>query len=267
MRKLTLVVNADDAGIDVPRNDGIFAAHTRGIVTSATVMVTGPGFEDFVRRSRSHPKLGVGVHLNLSECCPPASPAGVPGAFVEKHLLWGRASAGELDLRLLELELRAQLERAIAAGLRPTHIDGHNHIHAFPCVAEVLDRLEREFPFVARRRHPFEFEGVPDPCDKARRFASLVATRRRPIGPAAFAGFCLEGRWSIERLLAVLTACTAASLELMVHPGCAAEGSVPFSAAAERAVEVAVLTDPRVITWIADHSVELTTYAAFPWAR
>ena len=92
----------------------------------------------------------------------------------------------------------------------------------------------------------------------------MTATRPRPLGPAAFAGFCLEGRWSVERLLAVLAACPADSLELMVHPGQIDPGSVPFSAAPERAEEVAVLCDPRVLSWVRARGVALATYGAFP---
>jgi predicted glycoside hydrolase/deacetylase ChbG (UPF0249 family) len=266
-----LVLNADDAGIDVPRNDGILEAYSRGVLTSATLLATGPACEDFVRRARSVPRpaggreLGIGVHLNLSECCPPASVHGVPGAFVAKHELWERAARGALDPRLVEAELAAQLQRVLDLGLHPTHVDGHNHVHSFPCVAVALERLAARFPFVASRRRSVEFTGVPGPSEKGARFAALTAEWQTEgvLGPVCFAGFCLEGRCSVERLLAVLETCPAESLEVMLHPGRCAHDSLPFSAELEREVELDVLLDPRLREWLASHDVELVHYGAF----
>jgi len=266
-----LVVNADDAGIDLPRNDGILEAYSSGVLTSATLLATGPACEDFARRARRAPDpagrgaLGIGVHLNLSECCPPASAQGVPGAFVSKHELWERAARSAFDPRLVETELAAQLQRVLDLGLSPTHIDGHNHVHMFPCVAEALGRLVQRFPFVAARRRSIEFPGASEPCEKSARFAALPVGRSRGAirGPACFAGFCLEGRCSFERLIAVLEMCPAESLELMLHPGRCASDSVPYSAESEREVELAVLLDPRLGEWLASHEVQLVHYGAF----
>jgi len=258
-----LVINADDAGIDVPRNDGIFELHAAGVLRSATVLAMGRGFEDFAARALQAPTLGVGVHLNLSHCCPPAGAVGVRGAFVAKELLWERALAGELDGEEIEAEFAAQLERVLRAGLTPTHVDGHNHIHVFPCAAEALDRLESRYPFVARRRQPFEFEGASTPSSKSARFAALVRTRRRGAGPAHFAGFCLEGQCSVERLFALFEVAPGESLELMVHPGRCAYDSVPYSAEPQRERELEALLDPRLGEWLARHGVSVLSWREF----
>lgn len=266
-----LVLNADDAGIDVPRNDGILDAYSRGALTSATLLATGPASEDFARRARCAPaptggrELGIGVHLNLSECCPPASAHGVPGAFVAKHELWERAARSAFDPRLVEAELAAQLQRVLDLGLSPTHVDGHNHVHMFPCVAEALERLAGRFPFVAVRRRSIEFPGAPEPRAKSARFAALAVGQPAGgiRGPECFAGFCLEGRCTVERLIAVLEACPAESLEVMLHPGRVAFDSVPYSAEPAREVELAVLLDPRLGEWLVSHDIELVHFGAF----
>lgn len=280
-----LVVNADDAGIDVARNVGILEAHERGVVRSATVLAMGRGFEDFVRRARAAPGLGVGVHLNLSVCCPPASAEGVPGAFAEKHALWARLEQRALDQALLRRELEAQLRRVVDAGLAPTHVDGHNHIHVFPCVAEALDELEAEFPFVARRRCPRSYEfgatgaqaaqppASPTSAEssaarvKSARLAALAGLRRPNAGPSQFAGFALEGCFELARLLQVLEACPGEALELMTHPGrCVAGGAVPFSREPAREAELRVLCDPRLRAWLAERDVALVHWGAFDGA-
>ncbi len=277
LRLRRLVLNADDAGIDVPRNVGIVEAFAAGALRSATVLTTAPAFPDFVRRVEAltrgrRPAFGVGVHLNLSECCPPATRRGVPGAFVAKEPLWARAARGELDPDLVEVELGAQLERALDAGLAPTHVDGHNHVHVFPCVAAALDRLEERFPFVARRRVPDEFalaedRGDPPGVDAKRGlFRTALAQRPRAarrVGPAAFAGFGLERACTFERLTTLLAACPHESLEVMLHPGRCDQASVPFSAEAEREAELAVLVDPRLVAWLAREGVTTAHYGDF----
>src|SRR5713226_10139949 len=73
-----LVVNADDLGLTVGVNDGIFDAHDRGILTSASVFANAPATADAIRRVRIRPSLGVGVHLALVDGSPMLPPNRVP---------------------------------------------------------------------------------------------------------------------------------------------------------------------------------------------
>src|SRR5262245_65477884 len=73
-----LVVNADDLGLTTGVNDGIFDAYDQGIVTSASLMANAPATADAVRRARSHPALGIGVHLVLIQGTPVLPPGRVP---------------------------------------------------------------------------------------------------------------------------------------------------------------------------------------------
>src|ERR1700680_3490540 len=58
-----LIVNADDFGISEEVNVAIIRAHKEGILTSASLMVTGTAFDHAVRLARENPHLGVGIHL------------------------------------------------------------------------------------------------------------------------------------------------------------------------------------------------------------
>src|ERR1700751_1771878 len=62
-----LIVNADDLGWTEGVNRGIAEAHRNGIVTSASLLANGAAFASGVELARSTPRLGVGVHLNLSD--------------------------------------------------------------------------------------------------------------------------------------------------------------------------------------------------------
>jgi hypothetical protein len=55
-----LIVNADDLGLGTSINRGIFETHARGILTSASLMVTGRAVDEAVREARNHPRLSTG---------------------------------------------------------------------------------------------------------------------------------------------------------------------------------------------------------------
>src|SRR5204862_2714755 len=73
-----LVVNADDLGLTVGVNDGVFDAHDHGILTSASLFAGAPATSDAIRRARGRPSLGVGVHLALVDGTPTLPPRRVP---------------------------------------------------------------------------------------------------------------------------------------------------------------------------------------------
>jgi len=60
-----LIVNADDFGRSHSINEAVVRAHREGILTTASLMVNEPGFDEAVAQAREHPQLGVGLHLTL----------------------------------------------------------------------------------------------------------------------------------------------------------------------------------------------------------
>ena len=71
---IQLVINADDLGLHPRIDEGILRAHAEGVVTSATVLATGPNVSDAVARARAQ-KLALGVHLCVTTHLQPAAPA------------------------------------------------------------------------------------------------------------------------------------------------------------------------------------------------
>ncbi len=63
--KRFLIFNADDFGASTGVNRGILECHTRGVVTSASLMVTGRAAREAVAMSRDHPGLSVGLHWDV----------------------------------------------------------------------------------------------------------------------------------------------------------------------------------------------------------
>jgi chitin disaccharide deacetylase len=264
-----LVVNADDFGLTVDVNRGIVDAHTRGILTATTLMANGSAFDDAVRRASQNPTLDIGVHLVLiggrsvlkPERMLPATPT-----ELLRSLLAGKTPLYE--------ELRAQIQRILAAGLRPTHLDTHKHTHLVPAVLRVVARLGDEFDIRWVRR-PFDLplqggvSQVPVAVRAVSGSLNVVRSRFHRVLTQAgcrftdhFAGFALTGRFLAGDLVRLIGSLPQGSTEFMCHPGyCTSElrdAATRLKESRER--ELAALTDPSVRAALAAASVELTGF-------
>ncbi len=142
-----LIINADDFGFSRGVTDAIIDCHRNGILTSTTIMVNMPAAEYAAEVVRSTPELGVGVHVNLTEGKPIAPADRIPGLLDETGSFPGNAAqsknlwrAGHLA-KQIEIEIDAQIERAISLGITPTHCDSHHGIHKLPVVRRALAKV------------------------------------------------------------------------------------------------------------------------------
>ncbi|HYX70921.1 MAG TPA: ChbG/HpnK family deacetylase, partial [Terriglobales bacterium] len=152
-------MNADDFGMAESINEGILEAHRCGIVTSTTLLANGSAFDAAVAMARSAPKLGVGVHLNLTQGAPVADPAQVRslldgnGEFARTPAALLRGLVyGSVRLDEVERELSAQIEKVRVAGVAITHLDGHKHVHMLPRAFPVVLGLAKRFGIPGVRR-------------------------------------------------------------------------------------------------------------------
>src|SRR5579864_2106660 len=145
-----LIVNADDFGWTEGVNRGVAEAHRNGIVTSASLLANGGEFEAAVKLAKGIPRLGLGVHLNLSNGTPVAGREAVPGLVNQageftdgpESLLLKIAMRG-LAAGEVEKEWEAQIRKVCDAGVAVTHLDGHKHVHMLPGLFEIALRLAR----------------------------------------------------------------------------------------------------------------------------
>src|SRR5438067_5962639 len=131
-----LIVTADDVGLDRGMTEGAIRAHRDGIVTACSIVANGRAFDDAAARLRDVPSLEVGVHLALVEERALTTGAPMPRNYL-RFLLARRTD--------VEPELRAQIEKVLAGGLRVTHLNGHQHLHMLPRVRRVVARLAQEY--------------------------------------------------------------------------------------------------------------------------
>ncbi|MEN8181733.1 MAG: polysaccharide deacetylase family protein [Myxococcota bacterium] len=147
------VVHVDDLGMCHAANEGGFQALENGPATCGSVMVPCPWFAEAARRARAEPAFDLGVHLTLNSewehyrWGPVAGRSAVPSLLDDEGFLprttletVGRAKPEEV-----ELELRAQIEHALEAGVDVTHLDSHMGTCFFPPFIEVYARLARDF--------------------------------------------------------------------------------------------------------------------------
>ncbi len=128
-----LILHVDDAGMSYDSNEGAITAMTKGVANSCSVMMPCSWVPGFLHFLHANPQTDAGLHLTLTSewkdyrWGPLAGKANVPGLTDAEGDLWPsvaevvqHASADEV-----EMEIRAQIDRAATAGFKPTHFDSH----------------------------------------------------------------------------------------------------------------------------------------------
>lgn len=134
-----LILNADDFGMCHAENEATVWAIKQGLASSCTLMMPCPWALHGVRLLEENPDIPFGVHLTaVSEYSyyrwGPLTPAHrAPSLVDEAGYFYGEDRIPhflkQVDLAELETEFKAQIEAVLAAGLKPTHLDSHCHIH------------------------------------------------------------------------------------------------------------------------------------------
>jgi predicted glycoside hydrolase/deacetylase ChbG (UPF0249 family) len=199
-----LIVTADDVGLHRGMTEGAIRAHREGIVTACSVVANGAAFDDAVERLRDVPSLEVGVHLTL----------------VEEHSLTGmsfprsymRFVLDRKDYAAIERELRAQIERVLATGLRVTHLNGHQHLHMWPRLFAIVERLATEYE-IGYVRRVFDRGGKGGIV----RRMSIAALNAFGSGGSTI-GVMEAGHLTADRIIDLLQY-VEHTTELVTHPG------------------------------------------------
>jgi predicted glycoside hydrolase/deacetylase ChbG (UPF0249 family) len=129
-----IIVHADDLGETHAVNAAAMKALESGSINSASLMVPCPWFPEIADYANSHPDVDFGLHLTLTServyyRWGPVAPADKIPSLVDKngyfHHDWEQNEP--INAKEVEVELRAQIERALAMGVRPTHLDSHQY--------------------------------------------------------------------------------------------------------------------------------------------
>ncbi len=150
-----LIIHADDLAVAHSENQATFKSIAGGTVNSASIMVPCPWLPEVAAYAKRHPDHDLGLHLTVtSEWQPfkwgPVAPRGEVNSLVDEHGYFFdncEDFARRARLEEVETELRAQVEKAKALGIEPTHLDSHMGCLFFssPEIFGLLLKVGREY--------------------------------------------------------------------------------------------------------------------------
>lgn len=268
----TAILTADDFGISEQVNEAVEQAYRQGILTVASLMVTGAAFDDAVARTRTMPGLGVGLHLALAET-PPALPPSDISDLVDQAGAFRIASlAVSLSLvtsararRQLHAEIDAQFAAFAATGLPLDHVNAHKHMHLHPVIGAALLEVGARYGMNAVRA-PLEHRallgervrGVDVAKPFARRFQRSARAKGLRVPDRTF-GLAWSGAMTPARVRGILARLPEGVSEIYLHP---ATGPYPLSAPGYRyEAELAALLDPEAREIVARRGIRLARFA------
>ncbi len=209
-------------------------------------MANGNAFEDAVVRVRELPGLGVGVHLVLTELPAVAAPYKIPGLVDRQGRLPSTPSdlfravlAGRVSRKVLETELEEQVSKVLDAGVQPTHVDTHKHVHVLPAILDAVIAVAKRFG-IGWIRKPFDetpLLSLLPAVDAGQRlsfvrqfvktrgflaYRSWFGRRLKKVGlcsPDHFFGTTITGIWNQTVLNRIVSRLPLGTSELMTHPG------------------------------------------------
>lgn len=242
-----IIINADDFGYLPSVNYGIIDAYKNGPVSSTTIMANMPGFNHAVDLAKDNPGLAIGLHLTISTGQPLTK---INQGFLDERGYFKRRSAyfnyEEESILVpwmnsLEVyrEWKAQIDRALEAGLNISHLDSHHHIHFHRDFKPIAKKIAEEYKLDLR-----------DENDKVdyfdRYFDEVISSKKMDY-------MLLEKRLGSLRSYEVV--------EIICHPAYLSKELLESSSFnIERMYELATLTDKRFKEILDKYNFEIVSY-------
>ena len=275
-----LIINADDFGRHELINRAVKFACEKGCLRSASIMAGGIAFDDAIKISKNLPNLGVGVHLTLANGNPILPKNKIPslvneeGIFYDNHSIFLKNFLqGKINLDEVKAELSAQIEKVLRAGLKPTHIDSHQHLHHLPKIIDIVLELADAANIHAIRISDtkiFEgnFGGVGQFIGRVglaslAKFSATKAKKKNFLFPNHFTGIVAGESITENFMINLLENLREGTTEVMLHPG--TDNSVlenfckwehNFEA------ELQAVTSPKVLNLLAEKNISAVNFSA-----
>jgi hopanoid biosynthesis associated protein HpnK len=269
-----IIVTADDFGQDPEVNRAVIQAYREGILTCASLMVTGPCAWQAVSLAKKQPGLRVGLHLVLVDGTSVLPHKEIPRLVNHARRFASRPEATGLRYfpsreirRQLAAECEAQIQAFLKTGLEPDHLNSHHHLHMHPVVAAIITELARKYRIPAIRL-PFQPDGFLKIANIGMAalmlpWALLLRQRLRRCGVAhnrSLVGLYESGWMHEENWLRWIPRLKPGITEIFCHPG-KPSGGAPCPSSCGRYAEFCALTSKKVIHKLTCERVVLTTYS------
>jgi predicted glycoside hydrolase/deacetylase ChbG (UPF0249 family) len=136
------VIHGDDFGLTSGINAGVIRAYHDGVLTSASLTACGQAADEAIELAYAHPGLDIGIHLVYTDETPLRIST---DTFPSRQKLLLDLLTGQTTVRQIEKEWRTQIEKILSAGIRPSHIDSHQHVHLYPALFPLAVQLALEY--------------------------------------------------------------------------------------------------------------------------
>ena len=247
-----LLIRCDDVGMSHTVNTAVRQFLETGIPFSTSVMVACPWYLEAVEILKANPQIGVGIHLTLNsewesyKWGPVLGAAKVPSLVDENgHFYQSEAefAAADVDLEEGEMELRAQIERALTAGLRIDYLDYHMlTATSTPEMTAIVEKLAAEYGLGMARYFGETSVSIwgDEPGDKLTSLLGHIRTIRPGLN-----------------LMVIHLGMETPEMSAMVDMNNAGD---PYRVAEHRQAELDAVTSPAFLEAVEDAGIELVTY-------
>ncbi len=261
-----VIITGDDFGLAPAVNAAIVRAHREGLLTCASLMSNGPAWQEAVELAKAHPDVCLGLHLTLIQGRAVLPPRRIPhlvdtqGNFRRQPVGAGLAYFLSRQARYeIGLELEAQVEKMLQAGLRPWFLNGHLNIHLHPAVWPLVRQVAEQYSIPAVRLAR-ENLGVTLSLNRQRLayktahaliFAWLSRRAAKSLGNLKtndhLFGLLNDGAMDEPFLLGLLPKLTPGITEIYCHPAVHPDReTLPWPPHYRPQAELAALTSPKV---------------------
>ena len=248
-------ISADDFGATKGVNDAIIALHKNGVVNYAAMMVMGDASDNAIKESKNNPNLNVGLHFVLTDETSLTSGKSLinkNGHFHKRNKLFLKCIFNGISKDEISAELLAQYNYLLDSGIKPTFINGHQHIHVLPIICDIVSKYNMKHLFSAylckKLKSRLDLQGV----EYNNNFISNFSDAKRDFSLKGFEKcFQLaESRGSLG------------SYDYMVHPAQSSDGLGKYwsnsdSFVSDRIQEFKSLSDPAFIDYCKKYNFEI----------
>lgn len=205
-----LIINADDCNLTPGVTRGILKSHDEGILTSTTFLINLPLDTRTVREIKKRPKLGVGLHLNITLGRPVSAGRKIP-SLLKPEGIFKRHSDNQKKLPSLK-DVVSEYEAQIGLfekyfGQQPDHLDTHHHLHDHIHFFQALALVAKRFNIPVRRSKIFHIKAYQS------RAKNLQTT------DYLFGNLEARSHWQLESFLGIVRNLPDGVSEIACHPG------------------------------------------------